>query len=389
MTFQKYIENLSINNIFKVQILDRKLIDNNPFFYQNYVSLFASAFTISKKEIELLDIAGFLYYKATLFTDNLIDEKDLSKFAQITICQEESIKILTSIFGLENNFWVLWNERRDDYFSAIEIEKKISKKEIVSIEEYECLADKKSSFGKVAIDSLYSLDNNSKDIYQKLLLSHKYFSIAFQLSDDIQDFKNDLIKEQFNWAVYLIKKENIDNLSPEILEKHLYIKGISKEIYKKAIDYCEKALDVVKDINVSEWKNVLQDTKITFQTAIKQYDNYIETLTSDITLSYEIYLKNYLKNSLSLSIQFIKDKQKKNGCWRDYINQGGISDIWTTAFILSKISENLNLKSIFEIEISKALTFIKKNRTSKLWGYNTTWIDDADSTNLVFIPFFK
>ncbi len=388
MTFQEYIERLFINNAYKVQILDKKIIDSNPAYYQNYASLFAKTYTILEKDLSLLDIAGFLYYKATLLTDNLIDEKDSSKFVQITICQEESIKILTSIFGLESDFWSIWNKRRDDYFQAIYLEKEISKKEIVTLEEYEILADKKSAFGKVAIDALYSIDNRNSAIYQKLLLSHKYFSVAFQLNDDIQDFKNDLVKGQFNWAVYLLKKENITSDDPNILEKQLYIKGISKAIYKESINYCDKSLEIVENIDVPEWKNVVNETKKSFQAAIIEIDNYIEILTSDIILSKKIHLENDLKNGVKTAIEFVKSKQNKNGSWRDYLNQGGISDVWTTAFILSKISENDELKSILQIEISKALTFIKQNSFDSLWSYNTTWIEDADSTNLVFLSLF-
>lgn len=388
MTFQEYIESLFINNIYKAQILDKKIIESNPAFYQKYASLFAKTFAILEKDLSLLDIAGFLYYKATLLTDNLIDEKDLSKFAQITICQEESIKILTSIFGIENTFWSLWNKRRDEYFQAIYLEKQISKKDIVSLKEYETLADKKSAFGKVAIDALYSIDNRNNTIYQKLLLSHKYFSIAFQLNDDIQDFKNDLVKGQFNWAVYLLKKEIITNDDPNVLEKPLYLKGISKVIYKKSINYCNKSLKNVENIDVPEWKNVINETKKSFQTAIIEIENYIEILTSDIILSKKTHLENNLKKGIKTAVKFVKSKQNENGSWRDYLNQGGVSDIWATAFILSKISENTKLKSIFQIEISKALIFIKKNKADSLWGYNNTWIEDADSTNLVFLSFF-
>ena len=104
MKFYNYIHNLNISENFKKIILDEDFIKKNPVYYQNYPSLFASAFSISEKELNLLDIAGYLYYQATLFTDSLLDEKELTKFPLITICQEESIKILTSIYGIENNF---------------------------------------------------------------------------------------------------------------------------------------------------------------------------------------------------------------------------------------------------------------------------------------------
>ncbi len=261
MKFESYVQNLAIANNFKEQILNKDFRDKNPIFYQNYPSLFSNIFEISNSNLNLLDIAGYLYYQATLFTDSLIDEKDLSKFPLITICQEESIKILTSIFGLQNNFWVLWNSRKQEYFEAIFLEKELSKKQIVSIDEYENLADKKAAFGKVAIDCLLSLDNKGETIHEQLLLSHRYFSVAFQLNDDIQDFKDDIKKRQFNWAVYILQQQNISTQDINILQKYLYIRGVSKQIYQLGIDYCDKSLWNVKSVNVPEWKLVIEELK--------------------------------------------------------------------------------------------------------------------------------
>jgi hypothetical protein len=387
MQFQSYIQNLTISNIFKEQILNNQFIKSNPVYYQNYPSLFSNAFSISDKEIELLDISGYLYYQATIYTDSLVDEKELSKFPLITICQEESIKILTSIYGLESSFWIFWNERRNEYLKAIHLEKELSKKEIVTIEEYEVLADKKSAFGKVAIDCLFSIDNKKEDLYNQLLQSHLYFSVAFQLNDDIQDFKDDLVKEQFNWAIYLLNQQNITTNDPNLLEKYLYIRGISKQIYLLGIDYCNKALNIVENIDVPNWKKVINDTKKRFTTAIIEIENYLEILTAEINLSNNKFPENNLQNSISIATNFIKSKQQHNGSWREYINQGGVSNTWATAFILSKISENSNLKLVFENEISKALTFLSQNKIKTLWSYNTTWIEDADSTNFVFLTY--
>lgn len=387
MHFQTYIQNLPISNSFKEQILDKQFIESNPIYYQNYPSLFANAFSISSKNIELLDIAGYLYYQATIFTDSLIDEKDITKFPLITICQEESIKILTNIYGLENNFWNCWNKRKNEYLQAIYLEKELSRKEIATIEEYEVLADNKAAFGKVAIDCLFCIDNKNEDLYNKLLLSHKYFSVAFQLNDDIQDFKEDLVNIQFNWAIYILKQQKITTKDPNILEKYLYIRGISKQIYLLGIDYCNKALNIVENLDVSNWIKVLNDTKKRFSTAIIEVDNYLEILSAEINLSNDKFLENNLKNSILSATNFIKSKQQKDGSWREYLNQGGISNTWATAFIISKISENEPLKNEFKNEIASALDFLKLNAIKTLWSYNTTWIEDADSTNFVLLTY--
>jgi len=280
MQFANYIKGLPISEYFKNQILDKNFVESNPSYYQNYPSVFSNAFLIKKPDLDYLDIAGYLYYQATLFTDRLIDEKETAYFPLITICQEESIKILTSIYDLKSDFWIIWNKRKAEYLDAIYLEKKIQHKTIVTIKEYEILADKKAAFGKIALDSLFTLDNKDEKMYQKLLLSHKYFSVAFQLNDDIQDFKEDLKNKQFNWAIYLLQKQKLPHTDPNLLEKYLYIRGISKEMYQLGIEYCDKALNIVENINVPEWKEVLIYTKATFTNAILEIDNYLKVLSS-------------------------------------------------------------------------------------------------------------
>lgn len=50
MQFKNYIQSLFIPDFFKVQILDKNFIDNNPIYYQNYPSLFAKSFSVHQKD---------------------------------------------------------------------------------------------------------------------------------------------------------------------------------------------------------------------------------------------------------------------------------------------------------------------------------------------------
>ena len=54
---------------------------------------------------------------------------------------------------------------------------------------------------------------------------------------------------------------------------------------------------------------------------------------------------------------------------------------------MSKISENKQLKVDFQKEIKLALAFLQNNSKDNLWGYNDTWIADADSTNFVMLSY--
>jgi len=80
-------------------------------------------------------------------------------YAYFPIVSKETIKILTSIYGYKSPFWDLWQQRKAEYFKAIQTEKRLLTTPEVSFEQYSSLADEKSAFGKIAIDSLWIQSN--------------------------------------------------------------------------------------------------------------------------------------------------------------------------------------------------------------------------------------
>lgn len=267
------------------------LNDKSPQFYQKYPKLFSAFYPqINEYHLDQLSEAGYLYYHSTLLMDTLIDNKDFSCIPKMTLLQEEAIKILATIYGKDGNFWDCWNNRRKEYFLAVEIEKKLSNGVEVSRATYYDLADKKSAFGKIAIDCLQVLEpNNENSIYQELLLSHKYFSIGFQLYDDVKDFGEDLDKGQFNWAVHQLKQEiEFNNYSNSHLNKLLFIKDIGQKILSEAISNFQKALNILKKYALnSEWKKVVLETKHTIECYLEITNGYIASLKKRIDLKTE------------------------------------------------------------------------------------------------------
>jgi len=386
LLFRSYVNELDISNNIKSLLTNKKFMDSNPFFYLYYPKLFSSTFEISDK-IENLCIAGYLYFQSTLFLDELIDDNKKEKIIFVLISQEESIKLLTHIFGIKSKFWEFWLKRKDEYFNAVNIEKQIKNKKNIYFNEYEKLAGYKSAFGKSAIDAVYTLSKSKNEtIYNALLKSHDYFSVAFQLNDDMQDFKKDFESKQFNWAYYLMKKANDINEDIVTLNKLFYIKGYAKKVLLKAIIYIEKAKKEIKDIDVPLWLNLLNKTKEQFVNSIIEIDNYLEIINSEVELSNNLIKNNTVKISIEKAKKFIFSNQKINGSWKEYINQGGISDIWSTAYIVSKISE-IKLSKLEFKKIQNAITFLIKSEQEKFWGYNSTWITDLDTTNFVFLSF--
>ncbi len=143
----------------------------------------------------------------------------------------------------------------------------------------------------------------------------------------------------------------------------------------------------MKDNNLSNslWFKHIYDMKIKFQSSIKEIESYLFKLEVDIDKSNVLLENNTLEKAIFKGVSYIK-KSLIQGQWCDYYNQGGISNIWSTSFVLSKIVSDVNFKEYFEKEINLASDFILSSMSrNNMWGYNSTWIEDADSTNFALI----
>lgn len=389
--FEEHVQSLPLLDDDKRKILDDAFIDANPDFYLFYPLLFSEHFGVDQRNVDLLCIAGYFYYQSTISLDNVIDEKQFNLLFQSMICQEEAVKILSSIYPLNSPFWKVWNKRKINFKKAIQFEKNIFK--TPSYEKYQELAAFKSAFGNIAIDSLYYLSRNSfksSEVYELLLKTHDYFSVAYQLNDDILDFSEDFKKNQFNWAIHSFDKSYLEKYSIVDCKKIFYIEGYATKIFKLAIKELDKALLLLNNNQLSQslWFKHIEETKLKFENSIKEIENYLFLLELETKKSNVIQKDNDLDNALSRGTAYIR-KGLINNQWRDYYNQGGISNVWSTAFVLSKIVSHSDLRNLFDHEINLASQFLLSAKSKvDLWGYSTSWIDDADSTNFALISLY-
>jgi hypothetical protein len=392
-TFLKHYKiPLIIKRHLKSDSIEEKVSDQ---LYTQYPQLFSLAFSnVKKQEIEALNISGFLYYKSILLLDELIDSKTGSKAEQLFLSnklQEESIKLLTSVFGLDNTFWDLWSKRQQEYFKAVELEKQLALNP--SYKKYQQVADLKAAFGKVAIDCLHILSKDkNQEKHNDLLQSHFHFSVALQLIDDLQDLEEDIDNNQFNWAYFqataTLQKEGYDTkaLSLSELKKLIYIKAIATDIREEALAQLNKSKKFAENHAPIHWIEVIENQKKEIIQAIDKINGYKQQLISKTQLSND-FIKNCpdIKTQFNLAKNFIINHQNDNGSWFDYDTNAGLSNVWSTAFILNNISNTI----FNEKTIKKAISFLKENKQEDLWGYNTSMIFDSDSTSFALISLAK
>lgn len=384
---KNYVNSLDLSDDIKKRILDSNFFCNTPSFYFYYPFLFVPKNTIDNN-LKLISISGFLFYQSSIVLDDIVDDKDYSKLSLLFILQEEAIKILATLFDLESNFWSIWNKRRGQFLSSIEIENLFRvNQNLLSLNDFENLSIFKAAFANANIDALFTLNyikTNKK--YFKILKSHEYFSISLQINDDILDFVDDFKSGQYNIAVSR-SKSLINNNSLKSAKREFYLSGIASKLFLEAISYLNKALDEISGFKLIYWENEIKGLKKKFENSILEisYFNYFHVTKSKCSSA--LLINNSYKSALEKGINFLKIKQNLDGSWMEFITEAGISDVWSTAFITYFLSEDLKFKSRFKENISRSIKFLKKNKSDLIWGYNKNWIDDLDSTNMVFLSF--
>jgi hypothetical protein len=401
--FINYINSLPLPEDLKSSL--RLVSSEYSSYYLFYPHLFKDAFKVRQSDkIDILSIAGFLFYKSIIYIDKIVDEQvgkeSVMEYFQLSlICQEESIKILATLFPLESPFWKLWNKRKGEYLLAQKSEKIHG---YYSEEQHFFnLADNKAAFGKIAIDSLSLLEErceNNKH-YDALLLSHRHFSIARQIYDDLVDIKEDYQNKQSNYALFNLLKAcekdgiNMKELNEEYLEKYLYVMGVSEILLNQVISHFEKALSSTQPY-LSDNSLWIETIKVHIYLARKKQIRqvaYLKQLRAKLDFSYT-FLKKTAKldkteidERKNLALQYLGSKLTTEGYWEEYINSAGVSNIWATAFIYSFVASIPHIQKY--IQIDKVKNFLL-TKSLNGFSYNDIAPRDGDSTNFGLLALY-
>jgi squalene-hopene/tetraprenyl-beta-curcumene cyclase len=302
--FANYVKQLPFNQSIKNSLIERCNTDKNPEFYLAYAALFKNSFEFenSEEKIKLLNIAGYFCYNYSLFLDAALDEE--AKHTNLMLANiylEEAIKILTSLFGLDKQFWSLWNARKQEVFEASKIGKHKFNSPIVLMKEYETLCDSKSALGKIALDSLFILSGKAaKSNYEKLMESHKYFSVGFQINDDIEDFIEDYKNKDFNFAYYTFT-ESGGNKSDDIInsKKRFYISDSATNLYKLSLTYFQKALEIAKEVEENTWQEIVEGKIKETEAVITSIDEFLTITKTKVSIIQKAVAVNSFKYSFN------------------------------------------------------------------------------------------
>ena len=272
----------------------------NPAFYQDYPALFREAFPgVCGATLARLCAAGFLYYRSIMMLDGLLDEEptdcppQLRALVPVAVgcCQEESIKLLCTIFPAGSAFWVTWNQRRREYLRAYHLEREMMSGGNFDKAIYMQIADDKAAFGKIAIDVLYLADEcRNPTAATALLAAHREFSVGLQLIDDFQDFDRDTRSGQMNYVQYLLDEHyrqsgTLRSEDPVRRKKDMYILGVGSQTLLEAEDHLHAALTILQPLRYRlGFQRVIQDSIDTSRMVRAQIAGYLKIVAAKVRL---------------------------------------------------------------------------------------------------------
>jgi hypothetical protein len=346
---------------------------------------------IEVSRLQSLSACSYKYFKFLLSFDDFIDSRNDASEVQLTKLfslkdgfthYEQSICGLAYLFTPESSFWQLFKKCKDAYFKTILSEKQLSSAKLPIDEPlFEQLAKGKSAICLNAVYAIQVLADNY-DLEEKLIELINEIHIAFQLLDDIDDFKKDIHENQWTYPQYLLQeylaKNNIKEVDNALKHKYLYISGIAEANMQKAVTYFKNAKCIAEDLQLSSLENYIQKQIGNTQFHKQEIKLLQEKARLKAQKSQVFVENNDLDKSINSGIKYLELNLENDFTWSDFMTSAGAGKAWITGFV------GMNLA-----EIDKELPFLKnvankiQENPNDFLSYNQSIFQDGDSTNFL------
>lgn len=403
---------LSLVNHFNKSVLDKTIVPGavkEAIFPENFLSssqylmfplFFRNAFPgTGKLQFNDLCIAGYLYFKYLICIDSLLDKDTTEEHENAVpenilllrshIYHEESLHFLSGLFPAKSGFWKAWKTRNQEFLNSILMDKGHNIQ--MPFAQYEKLSEGKCSFLKASIDAFYFHGSTKmRNRYAAVLQSLDHLATGRCLQDDFEDFKKDLIHKKNNYGHVLLNKwlketnKDFNDFSPQILEKYFFISKVSEDLLDLSKAYFNKAIDMLaphKDA-FPEYLRHLEGFRNKSNLIKVNIEAYRVTKIIESVRSSSFVKETNLADAIALAESYIGQMQNSNGSWYDVSNKQGLSNVWSTGFIAMQLDKR-------SAAFKKSVNFLMKNKQQGLWGYNTDWLPDYDSTTCALITLKK
>lgn len=241
-------------------------------FYVYYPHLFSHYYpTVRGNDLDMLTLAGNLYFTYLLIFDELIDgDAKTCSLPILHLLHERALEALFLIFPADSPFWNMFKEYRSQFLAVSGFERGMSALYLNGEEtdkQVRAIAENKSAFAKCATAGLLTLvgDAGGADPFVE---TQNRFHAGLQLMDDLEDWKEDYLKGRPSCLLCSVlsdarlRKAMQDRPGDEIgiLGRFIYFSGAAGETLAAAKTAFERSLESCKRYDIPLWKDLVGRT---------------------------------------------------------------------------------------------------------------------------------
>jgi len=235
---------------------DKRFIKNSISVTVLFPYWLIESLPIKKKVKEDLMLAGAFYSRYILTLDSTMDDtqKDPQQLPNrlilINILQIKAMELLRQLFPSDSPFWKYYDKYMLEYWKSVAWEKEHSSRiRRWCITDIERIGGKSAPF-KVAGAAIAILANKEEEI-AKLEKLIEYSQTAIQMIDDIDDWKDDLINNNYSYFLCETAYETklIEDFNHESIIKSSPKFALTKTL-NYAILYIKKTLNIMKNFTI-------------------------------------------------------------------------------------------------------------------------------------------
>ena len=236
----------------------------------------------------------------------------------------------------------------------------------------------------ICLNAVYAIqvladDRNYEDILIELV---NEIHIAFQLLDDIDDFKKDILEKQWTYPQHLLElffvQNNIQEVDNSLKNKYLYISGIAETHLRKAIKHFENAKSIATTLQLSELSEYIQKQIGNIEFHRQEIRFLHEKARLKASKSQVFVENNDLGKSIENGIKYLESNLENDFTWSDFMTSAGTGKAWITGFVGMNLAEINN-----ELPFLKKIANKIKQNPADFLSYNQSIFQDGDSTNFL------
>ena len=222
-------------------------------------------------------------YEADKVYDIQVKGPDIqTPLVQSHFCLVESQRILAGLFEEESPFWNTYYQRYWNHFQELKQSKCIHVR--LDYHEYKNLLRHKYALLYLVADILHHLsDCQYVENYERLTETLEWFTIGYNIPNEIRGLKTDLDTQINNYAWWrlleILPEYGMDagELSSEELHKMVYFTGLAERMLEESLEAFRKAKECVRPLGLNLFERLI-DSRM--QRNTKEMEILHEELTS-------------------------------------------------------------------------------------------------------------